>query len=104
IRPSGLFQNALTFALLLAFALFAGLGFANGSPANWEPLFARSGTAGAAVSVLLVLQIVPYYMTGFESVGKGSEEAREGYDPRGFTKAILLALGIGTAFYVTIVS
>ena len=27
------------------------------------------------------MQIVPYYMTGWESVAKGSEEARAGFDP-----------------------
>jgi APA family basic amino acid/polyamine antiporter len=104
IKPSGLFQDVMTFALLAIFVLFTALGFAHGNPANWRPAFAREGTGGAALSVLLVLQIVPYFLTGFESVGKGSEEARAGFDPRGFGRAILLALGIGAAFYVTIVA
>ena len=58
-----------------------------------QPLFARPGAAGAALSILLVLQIVPYFMTGFESVGKESEEARPGFDPRDFGRAILAAAG-----------
>ena len=33
--------------------------------------------SGAWVSVLLVLQVVPYYMTGFEAVPKCAEEAQE---------------------------
>jgi APA family basic amino acid/polyamine antiporter len=57
-----------------------------------------------ALSVLLVLQVVPYFMTGFESVGKESEEARPGFDPRHFGRAILAAAGIGCFFYVTIVA
>jgi amino acid transporter len=51
-----------------------------------------------------VLQIVPYYMTGFESIVKGAEESRPGYDTRGFSRAILLALLAGALFYVTVVA
>ncbi len=56
------------------------------------------------ISILLVLQIVPYYMTGFESIVKGAEESRPGYDTRGFSRAILLALLAGALFYVTVVA
>ena len=51
-----------------------------------------------------MLQIVPYFMTGFESVAKGSEEARDGFDPRNFTKAIYAALVAGFLFYVIIIA
>ncbi len=104
IRASGVFQNAMTFGLLVLFALFTALGFARGSPQNWHPLFARPGAGGAALSVLLVLQIVPYFMTGFESVGKESEEARPGLDPGSFGRAIMLAAIVGCLFYATIVA
>jgi len=103
IRPSAAAQKALTFALLALFAVFTALGFARGDARNLPPLFAHPGAPGAALSVLLVLQIVPYFMTGFESVGKGSEEARPGFDPRDFGRAILAAAVIGALFYVTIV-
>src|SRR5581483_470878 len=43
-------------------------------------------------------------MTGFESVAKGSEEAREGFDPRNFTKAIYAALIAGFLFYVIVIA
>ncbi len=42
-------------------------------------------------------------MTGFESVTKGSEEAKRGFDPRGFTTAIYAALVAGFLFYVIII-
>src|SRR5438034_1073961 len=100
----GLFQDVATFGLLAIFVLFTALGFLKGDAANWQPLFARPGAAGAWLSVFLVLQIVPYFMTGFESVGKGSEEARPGFDGRHFGRAILLAAGLGCLFYVTIIA
>jgi amino acid transporter len=103
IRPSGLFQNVTTFGLLAAFAIFGTLGYARGSAANLPPLFSRPGVAGALLSVVLAAQIVPYFMTGFESVVKGAEEARSDFDPRGFERAMVLAVVCGSLFYVAIV-
>lgn len=104
IRTSGRFQDVTTLGLLACFAVFAALGFARGSPALLQPPFASPGTSGALLSVLLVAQIVPYFMTGFEGVTKTSEEAHPGFDPRHFARAITLALGAGAAFYVVIVA
>src|SRR4029077_6010828 len=68
IKPSGIFQDVMTFGLLATFAIFTLLGFTRGSAANMEPLFSHPGSEGAWLSIFLVLQIVPYFMTGFESV------------------------------------
>jgi len=104
IRLSGLFQNVLTFGMLALVAAFTGMGLARGDPSRLEPLFARPGASGALLSILLVVQIVPYFMTGFESVGKESEEARPGFDPRNFGRAILIAAVAGTAFYCLVIA
>jgi len=92
----------MTFGLLATFAVFTLLGFAKGSPANMQPLFAPGQSSW--LSIFLVLQIVPYFMTGFESVAKGSEEAKSGFDPRNFTRAIDAALVAGFLFYVLIIA
>jgi APA family basic amino acid/polyamine antiporter len=104
IKPSGVFQDVMTFGLLATFAIFTVLGFARGEASNMQPLFPRAGGTGIFLSIFLVLQIVPYYMTGFESVAKGSEEAETGFDPRNFTKAIYAALFAGLLFYVIIIA
>ena len=72
IRLSGRFQDVTTIGLLTCFAVFVALGFGRGTAANIHPVFAP---VGPFVSVLLVAQIVPYFMTGFESIPKASEEA-----------------------------
>jgi len=102
IKPSGLFQDVMTFGLLATFAIFTFLGFARGSSANMQPLFAPNRSPW--LGIFLVLQIVPYFMTGFESVAKGSEEAKAGFDPRNFTKAIYASLVAGFLFYVLIIA
>jgi len=104
IKPSGVFQDVMTFGLLGTFAIFTLLGFARGSASNMQPLFARSGAGGIALSIFMVLQIVPYFMTGFESVAKGSEEAKSGFDPRNFSTAIYASLVAGFLFYMIIVA
>src|SRR5438309_4501714 len=102
IKPSGIFQDVMTFGLLATFAIFTLLGFVKGAPSNMQPLFAPGQSSW--LSIFLVLQIVPYFMTGFESVAKGSEEAKAGFDPRNFTKAIYAALVAGFLFYVVIIA
>jgi APA family basic amino acid/polyamine antiporter len=104
IKPSGVFQDVMTFGLLATFAVFTLLGFTRGTAANMRPLFSQNGPGGAWLSIFLVMQIVPYFMTGFESVAKGSEEAKSGFDPRNFTKAIYASLFAGLLFYVIIIA
>ena len=100
IRTSGRFQDVTTLGLLACFAVFVVLGFGRGNPANVQPLFA---SPGPFVSVLLVLQIVPYFMTGFESIPKASEEARVDLGPRVLSRMITVAMVAGGLFYVLVV-
>ena len=100
IRLSATFQNWMTFGLLALFCVFTSLGLAKGKPGNFLPLTSHGGW----VSFLLVLQIVPYFMTGFECVPKCAEEANPGFRAGGFFRAILLAICVGIAFYVIIIA
>jgi basic amino acid/polyamine antiporter, APA family len=100
IRLSATFQNWTTFGTLALFLVFVGFGASKGSPRNFPPLFTHSGF----VSVLLVLQIVPYFMTGFESVVKGAEEARPEFKARQFFTAIWMAIAVGILFYTIIIA
>jgi amino acid transporter len=99
IQLSARFQNWTTFGLLALFLVFIGAGLAKGSPANLSPPFSHGGL----VSILLVLQIVPYFMTGFESVSKCAEEANPEFRARGFFRAILAALVTGIVFYCAVI-
>ena len=100
IRLSATFQNWTAFGTLALFVIFVACGVTKGSPRNFPPLF----THGAFVSVLLVIQIVPYYMTGFESVAKAAEEASPEFRGRGFFKAIWMAIIVGILFYTIVIA
>lgn len=104
VKISATFQNVTTFALLLIFFVFATLGLFKGHVANLQPAFSDSrGVLGGLLSTLLVLQIVPYFLTGFEAAPKCSEEASSDFEPRHFTRVIFIALGAGIFFYVAII-
>jgi APA family basic amino acid/polyamine antiporter len=100
IRLSATFQNWTAFGTLALFVVFVAFGVSKGSPRNLPPLF----THGTFVSVLLVMQIVPYYMTGYESVAKAAEEANPEFRAGGFFKAIWMAIVVGILFYTIVIA
>jgi basic amino acid/polyamine antiporter, APA family len=95
IRLSANFQKLMTSAVLLCFVVIVGLSASRGAPANFHPAF----SATPLISILLTLQIVPYFMTGFESAPKYAEESNPGFSDRNYLWAIALALCIGAFFY-----
>ena len=100
VRLSATFQNWTAFGTLALFIVFVALGISKGSPHNFPPLF----THAPLVSFLLVVQIVPYFMTGFESVSKAAEESAPEFRGRGFLKAIWMAVLVGILFYTIVVA
>jgi len=96
IRGSATFQNWATSAVLGVFLLLVLVSVHVGAPANLRPYFSHTPWN----SILLTLQIVPYFVTGFESIPKVAEESHKGFPPNDFFKAIALALLVGAGFYV----
>jgi basic amino acid/polyamine antiporter, APA family len=96
IRQSATFQQWTTSAVLLIFLFLLALSGVRGSPANFHPLFSSS----PLVSILLTIQIVPYFLTGFESVPKVAEEAHPDFGGNNYFRAIAMALLTGAVFYV----
>jgi amino acid transporter len=99
VKMSARFQGVATFALLGLFAIFTLGAASHGSAANLSPGFAHAPW----LSILLVLQVVPYFMTGFESVGKCAEEARPSFRLGAFSRAILAAIVVSGVFYCVII-
>lgn len=96
IRASATFQSWATSAVLIVFLVLLLTSAGTGSPGHLYPLFRH----GPLASILLTLQIVPYFVTGFESVPKAAEEANPNFQPKDFFKAIAMALLVGAGFYV----
>ena len=100
IRLSATFQNWTAFGTLGLFVICVAIGATRGSTANFPPLFTHT----PLVSILLVMQIVPYFMTGYESVTKAVEEANPEFRSPGFFTAIWMAILVGIVFYVLVIA
>jgi APA family basic amino acid/polyamine antiporter len=100
IRLSATFQNWTTFGTLALFVVFVGIGVTRGSTTNFPPLFTHT----PFISILLVLQIVPYFMTGFESVTKAAEEANPEFRAHSYFRAIWAAIIVGFVFYIVVIA
>ncbi len=101
VQLSARLQKLTVFGLLALFLVFGSFGLASGSPRNLAPLFSQSS---GLISILLVIQVVPYFMTGFESIPKCSEEATPEFRDRGFFRSIAAAIAVSTLFYVAVIA
>ena len=95
IKAGARLAKTTTFTFLALVILFALAGARHGNPENLHPLFSHA----PLISVLLVWQIVPWLLSGFESVGKYVEEASSDFGGRGFFIAIALTIFAGLAFF-----
>jgi len=95
IRLSATFQNWTASTVILLFLFLVAISAWRGSPANFQPLF----RATPFVSIVLTVQIVPYFLTGFESAPKCVEEANPELKSTGYMRVIALALLVGAGFY-----
>jgi basic amino acid/polyamine antiporter, APA family len=95
IAASARFMKWTTFTFLTLVVIFAIAGVNHGSLSNLHPLFSHT----PLLSVLLVWQIVPWLLSGFESVGKCAEEASPDFRERDFSVAVILTIFVGLAFF-----
>jgi amino acid transporter len=95
IQASARLSKTTTFTFLTLVIIFALAGAKHGSASNFHPLFSHA----PLLSILLVWQVVPWLVAGFESVGKCAEEANPNFKGRDFSVAILLTIFAGLVFF-----
>jgi basic amino acid/polyamine antiporter, APA family len=99
IHASAQFLKWSTFVFLALVMLFTAAGATHGSPSNLQPLFSH----GPLISILLVWQVVPWLLSGFESVGKCAEEASPHFRDRHFSVAIIVTILTGMVFFWVVI-
>ena len=100
IQASAKFLKWTTFTFLSLVIIFAAEGFSHGSVSNLRPLFSHS----PLISILLVWQITPWFLTGFESVGKGAEEASPDFQGKNFMVAIQMTIFVALLFFAVVIA
>lgn len=95
IHTSTKFLKLTTFTFLTLVVVFAFAGAQHGKVQNFEPLFGHA----PLISILLVWQVVPWLMSGFESVVKSSEEASPEFQHGNFSVAIIITILAGLTFF-----
>ena len=100
IHASAKFLKFTTFTFLTLVMVFALAGGQHGAASNFRPLFSHA----PLLSILLVWQVVPWLMSGFESIGKSSEEASPDFKDRNFSVAIIMAIVAGLTFFWVVIS
>ena len=100
IQASARVSKTTTFTFLSLVIVFALAGARHGSASNFHPLFSHT----PLLSILLVWQVVPWLLSGFESVGKVAEEASPGFAGRNFSVAILLTIFSGLVFFWIVIA
>ena len=100
IHASTKFLKFTTFTFLTLVVVFAVAGAQHGAVRNFHPLFSHA----PLISILLVWQVVPWMMSGFESVGKSSEEASPEFQHRNFSVAIIMTIFAGLTFFWVVIS
>lgn len=100
IQASARLSKTTTFTFLALVVVFAAAGMTHGSASNFRPLFSHS----PLLSILLVWQVVPWLVSGFESVGKVAEEASPSFEKANFSVAIQLTIVSGAIFFLTVIT
>jgi APA family basic amino acid/polyamine antiporter len=100
IQASARFLKGTTFVFLAFVVIFALAGAKHGTIANFSPLFSHA----PLISVLLVWQVVPWLMAGFESVGKCAEESVPDFQESDYSVAIILTIFVSVAFYCFVIA
>lgn len=105
VRLSARFQMVATFMMLLCVVTFAATAFVKGDISNLQPLFATnvSGPAAAFSSMLSVIVVVPFWMSGFDAIPQAAEESDKDVQPRELGRAVIVSILMGICFYVTII-
>jgi APA family basic amino acid/polyamine antiporter len=99
IQASARLSKTTTFTFLSLVIIFALAAVRHGSVANLHPLFSHT----PLLSILLVWQVVPWLVSGFESVGKCAEEANPDFRGGDFSVAIMLTIFAGLVFFWVVI-
>lgn len=105
VRASARFQMVSTAAMLLCVLAFAGVAVAKGNLTHMMPLFPDGDiwSLSTATALLSVVVLVPFWMSGFDTIPQTAEESGKDMDPRKLGVAVIVSIILGICFYVLVI-
>jgi len=104
IKNSTLFQTISTGLIFISVIAFALIALIKGSFSNMLPLFADHGHLWSApLSIIAVLGIVPWFLSGFDAIPQAAEESGRKVNPEDLGKAVIVSIIIGALFYAVVI-
>jgi len=104
VKFSARFQTISTALMLACAVVFVLVAFIKGSFSNLSPLFAGEGTLWSALrSTIAVLGIVPFFMSGFDTIPQLAEESGKKLDPNHLGRAVIISIITGALFYAIVI-
>jgi APA family basic amino acid/polyamine antiporter len=103
-KATARFQTICTVGIVFCAAAFVLIALIKGSFSNLSPLFAGGGGAGAAFgSIVAVMGIVPWFMSGFDTIPQGAEESGASLNPKDLGRAVIIAILASSVFYSLVI-
>ena len=102
-KSAALFQDVMTFVLLLASLIFIVVGLTGGDLANLEPAFLPGGSGIAIGGIFAVFATTPFWYSGFDTIPQAMGEVQESARLRLLPKVIALAVALAIVFYCLVI-
>jgi len=98
------FQRLTVYGLIATAIAFCGIAVWNGQLDHFQPLFVGDDNLWVAAlsSIVSVIVVVPFFLAGFDCIPQAAEESMQ-IERRSLGTAIIVAIIIGTIFYVLII-
>lgn len=105
VRASARFQMFSTVAMLVCVVAFAVIAVAKGNLAHMLPLFPEGSTFSSStlLALLSVVVLVPFWMSGFDTIPQTAEESGKDMNPRRLGTAVIVSIFMGICFYVLVI-
>lgn len=97
------FQKFVTFSFLTASALLILLGFAQGDPAHWQPLFQSAQGRSFGGGMFVMLGVAGMWLAGFQTAASAVEERAPGTSFTTVARAMMGAVAVAAIFYSLII-
>ncbi|RLD55273.1 MAG: hypothetical protein DRJ05_13235 [Bacteroidetes bacterium] len=104
-KGSTRFQLVVLVLIIVFTFAFTGVALIKGDVSNLEPLFAQEGSlwAVAPASIISVIVVVPFFLSGFDTITQAAEESGKKMNPKKIGAAIIGTILAGIIFYILII-